>query len=422
MKRRVLVVFPTAWDERQLANLPETTRARYELVLDEPGDAEARWDIDLLAYVDERARRWRGRLDGVFSSSDYPGAAVAAALAAELGLPGPSPAAVLRAGHKLLARELQRAAVPEVVPRFAAFDPGDERTWPPEQAFPCFAKPVRGSYSLHARPLASRAELAAYAAAPALREFQQYYPCLGERLAERYEPAARAARLFLAEERLSGLQATFEGYLRGGRLHPLGVVDTEFHPGTRSFAAFDLPSRLPEEVQARMAHAAGAAARALGLEDTLFNAEFLWDAERERLGLIELNPRLCGQFGDLYAKVHGVHGYAVALALACGEEPPRAHGAGPCAAAASLPLRTFRSVRVAHAPTPEELRAAEALFPHTLAWSDCRTGDELCVGPTLEDGASARYAVLNLGGASRAELRACRARLETTLGYRFTPP
>jgi len=421
VRRRVLVLFPTAWDERQLATLPAATRARYELVLDEPRDADARWDLDLLAHVDERVRRWRGRLDGVFSSSDYPGAAVAAALAAELGLPGPSPAAVLRAGHKLLARELQRAAVPEVVPRFAAFDPCDERTWPPAEAFPCFAKPVRGSYSLHARPLSSRAELATYAAAPALREFQQYYPCLGERLAERYEPAARSARLFLAEEQLAGVQATFEGYVRDGKVQRLGIVDTEFHPGTRSFAGFDLPSRLPEDVQERMARAAGAAALALGLDNTLFNAEFLWDAGRERLGLIELNPRLCGQFGDLYAKVEGVHGYAVALALACGEEPPTARGAGPCAAAASLPLRTFRSVRVARAPTPEDLRAAEALFPHTLAWSDCRTGDELHVGPAHEDGVSVRHGVVNLGGPGRGELRARRARLEQVLGYRFDP-
>jgi hypothetical protein len=421
VKRRVLVVFPTTWDERQFAALPEDVRARYELVFDEPRDADVPWNLDVLAYVDARARTWRGRLAGVFSSSDYPGAAVAAALAHELGLPGAPPASVLVAGHKLRARELHAAALPAHVPCFAAFDPCAESSWPPEERFPCFVKPVRGSFSLLARQIEDRSALAAFVRQAQIGDFRAHYPRMAEALAARYAPAARAAGDFLAEEPLCGVQVTFEGFLSRGAVRPLGLVDSSFHAETRSFEAFDYPSRLPSAVQARIAQAAGRAAQALGLDQTLFNAEFLWDVERDRLGLIELNPRLCGQFGDLYAKVDGTSGFEVGLALACGEEPQTPLRAGPHAAAASLPLRTFRSVRVTRAPVAAALRRAEGLHPGTLIWSECGEGDELRIAPDVEDGASVRYCVVNLGGQNRADLRRRLAQVERALGYGFQP-
>ena len=426
MKRRVLVVFPTTWDERQFAALPSALRARYELVFDQPKDAEVAWNLDVLGWIDARVRTWRGKLDGVFSSSDYPGAAVAAALAAELGLPGAPPAAVLRAGHKFLAREAQRAAAPEVVPDFARFDPLDEASWPAADAFPRFVKPVRGSFSLFARHVRDESELRKLASSADLVESQGYYAHLAEALAERYAPFARDARGFLAEEVLSGRQVTLEGWVRSGTAGTLGIVDSSFHPGTHSFEGFDLPSELPEAVQARMQQSAAAVALALGLDHTLFNVEFYWDPATDRIGLIELNPRLCGQFGDLYPRVGGRNGFELALALACGEELPAPRAAvqrdsQSQRAAASLPLRVFRSVRVTRAPGPAELRAAEALFPGTLVWSECAEGDALRVGATVEDGHSVRYAVVNLEAADRAELRSRLRRVEAALGFAFEP-
>jgi hypothetical protein len=282
-------------------------------------------------------------------------------------------------------------------------------------------KPVKGSFSLFARRLADRAALAHFSAAPELAEFRRYYVRLFDALAARYVRFEHGAHLFLAEELLTGDQVTVEGWVSGGAAHVLGIVDTSFHPGTQSFASFDYPSALPATVQARLARVACDVALALGLEQTLFNVELFHDAATERIGLIEINPRLCGQFGDLYAKVDGTSGFAVALALACGEGVRIARGAGRHAAAASLPLRLFRSARVRSVPGPAEERALLEASPDALLWSDCRSGDELCVGPTIEDGESVRYGVLNLGGASREELRARRTELEPRLGFTFEP-
>jgi hypothetical protein len=65
--------------------------------------------------------------------------------------------------------------------------------------------------------------------------------------------------------------------------------------------------------------------------------------------------------------------------------------------------------------------AAEALFPETLVWNECSAGEALADFESGEDGASHRYAVVNLGGASRADCtRRCEAVAER-LGHAFEP-
>src|SRR5439155_16503510 len=98
--------------------------------------------FDALAFIDETVRAWRGRrLDGVTSSGDYPGCIVAAAIAQELGLPGPPPGAVLTCSHKYYSRLAQQRTVPAATPRFALVEPGSARNLP--LPFPLFVKPVK---------------------------------------------------------------------------------------------------------------------------------------------------------------------------------------------------------------------------------------------------------------------------------------
>ena len=64
--------------------------------------------------------------------------------------------------------------------------------------------------------------------------------------------------------------------------------------------------------------------------------------------------------------------------------------------------------------------AAWPLFAETLIWRECRAGEDLADFGG-EDGASQRYAVINLGGADRADLaRRCRA-VQDRLGFRLKP-
>lgn len=424
MKKRILFVFPTGWDRRQLEACREGWGDRFEPLFAEPSAEAVSYDFDVLDFIDRTAADWRGRIDGVASSSDYPGAPVAAALATELGLPGPRPEAVLATSHKYLSRRSQRAAVPEAVPGFALIDsapvsPADLAAAAAKLTYPCFVKPVKGAYSIHAGRIDSPGELVEFLSTEAVQTFAARYMKAFDRLLGRYLPTPVGGRYFLAEELLTGRLVTVEGYIAGGEVEILGVVDSVTDPATGSFVRFDYPSDLPAAVQEEMAAIAARAIRASGLESTLFNLEMIWDPATGRLAIIEINPRMCGQFSDLYAKVDGVAGYEIALALAAGEPPRRARREGRFGAAASVPLRVFELVRVTRAPTPEDVAAAEALHPGTRVWTECVTGEELVDFDWWEDGKSYRYAIVNLGAPDRATLLERLEEVKERLGYRF---
>jgi len=419
MTVRALVVFPTAWDARQLESCRSAWRHDYTVEFAVPADADCEADFDILNFI--AATTARSDFDAVFSSSDYPGAAVAAAIATQRRLPGATPDAVLRCAHKYYARVAQRRVVPESVPDFALIDPAKSAATTCGLSYPCFVKPVKGAFSMLARCVDSAAELDAFLESASARDYLNSYLRIFDQLVRAYTDFAFDGRYFLAEEILRGSQVTVEGYVHHGDVRILGVVDSVMHAGTRSFARFEYPSSLEVRVQELMRDFVCRVVRVHGLDDTLFNVELLYDASIDHVGLVEINPRLCGQFADLYQKVDGTNTYEVALALAAGRRPTVLHREGACRVAASLPLRVFTSSRVLHAPGPDDVRAAEALFPGTLIWVECEAGQELCDFEHAEDGCSARYAVVNVGAADRERLAEHFEAIESRLGFEFEP-
>lgn len=413
----MLVVLETHWDRKQLAACAEAWAGRIEAVFPAPDDVECPFDFDPIAFVDAVARGELGRVDGVTSSSDYPGATLAAAIATRLGLPGPRPERVLGTSHKYYSRIAQREVVPEAVPRFGLLDARHPDA-PAPLPFPFFLKPVKGAFSVLARRIDDEPALRRFLRAPRLREFCAEYMGIFNRLVAAFTSFEVDGHGFLAEELLRGELVTVEGFVRDGRVGLLGIVDSVLHPGG-SFARFDYPSRLPAAVRERMADVARRAISGLGLDASLFNIEMTWDPESDRIAIVEVNPRISGQFADLYQKVDGVNGYEIALALCTGAELPASRGPGPYPMASSIPLRVFEPRRVLSAPTPEDVAAAEALFPGTLVWSECAAGEALSDFDVDEDGASHRYAVVNLGGHSREEIAARCDAVEARLGYRM---
>jgi biotin carboxylase len=421
VKQRVAFLFPTQWDRRQLDACRARWQDDFEPVFLGPDDGEVGADFDVEAFVADVARTEGPRLAGVTSASDYPGAVAAALLAERLGRPGASPRAVLLAGHKGESRRLQAAALPEATPRHVLLDPARPDDVPRGLAFPCFVKPVRGSFSVLARVVESAADLRAFLAHPSVREHAGAYARIHRTLQKRLAPDAPDPGAFLAEELLHGAQTTVEGWVHRGEVGVLGIVDSVMVPGTRAFARFETPSALPAEVQRRMAAAARQVVLASGLDGTAWNVEFTWDAARGAVHVIEVNPRLCGQFGDVWQDVTGVNGYEHALALAVGERPADAPARGPSRFAASVPLRTFEPVRVERAPTPARVDEVERAHPGTRVWWECRAGDELAGFDEAGEGQGYRYAVLNVGADSRAGLVEQARAVEAALGARLVP-
>jgi len=412
----VLWLLETAWDRRQLAACALRWSDAIEVAFPPPNDVDCSDDFDPLAFVARAARGEFGRIDGVASASDYPGAPLAAAIAGELGLAGARPACVLTAAHKYYSRIAQRAAAPDAVPDFALVDLRAADPAPP-LPFPFWLKPVKGSFSVFARRIDDARQFHAFVGSREVRAYGSEYLAIFNRMVGHYTGHAVDGNALIAEGVLRGAMVTVEGFVCGGEVELLGIVDSTLH-ANGSFARFDYPSQLPARVCDRITDVARRVIGALGLDWTLWNVEMMYDASADRVSIVEVNPRICGQFADLYQKVDGANGYEVALALCTGERPRISPGGGRYAAAASFPLRVFAPTVVDAAPSDADAADAEALFAETLVWRECRAGDALrdFAG---EDGASQRYAIVNVGGADRAELaQRCRA-VEARLGFRL---
>jgi len=423
MGRNILVICPTHRDHRELPLLspPGTTYLFHDYASTSLEEliGKASFDGDVAACPLVEIDRILAKIDGVeiaavISTDDYPGSALAAALAERLRLPGPDPEVVLVSQHKYLSRVAQAELVPDAVPPFALIDVVDDAVLPDGLSFPLFVKPVKSFFSIGAEKVASIAELAA--ALPRWARLDQFFLPL-ERMLERYAGTGIGTKRLIAEGLLKGEQVTVEGYVHGGEVGIMGVVDSIMFPGTLAFSRFDYPSSLPESVQARMAEIATTLMRGLGFDNGLFNIEMMYDADADRISIIEINPRMASQFADLYEKVDGTSSYAVLLAIAQGDAPAFTRRQGRHRFAASFVLRTFEDCQVAALPTEAELEQLAPLYPDIRVELHATVGRKL--SDELQDGHSYRYGIVNLGGRDRAELldqfEACRETLDIAL-------
>ena len=376
--------------------------------------------FDLERFAARQAARARRRgWAGVMSTQEQFGALAAALVAERAGLPGTRPEAVLAAQHKLHARRVLAEVAPEANVGFAPLEAEYGGPIPEGLAYPAFVKPVKAAFSVLAREVASRGELHAHTRFGrrelwVIRRLVEPF----ERVARQRLPQAGSAHRMLLEEPLPAATPQFnlDGWVFDGRTHLLGVVDAVMYPGTNAFMRWELPSRLPEGVQRRALDVAQRFLRAIGFTHGLFNMEFFHDPARDRLAVIEFNPRLASQFTDLYRRVLGVDPFALQLALALGRDPASVPRARPSAgAAASLVYRAFDAAAVPRQPDAAARAALVREFDDALLFGFPKQGHGL--ERDFKWLGSHRYGCLHLGGADEADLRRRAERASALLGW-----
>jgi biotin carboxylase len=417
--RIILVVCPTHRDYRELPLISppgiqyvfhDYASTSLEDLVGNPDHAKDH-AADPLDEIEAILAKVRGiELAGVISSDDYPGSALAAAVAQRLGLPAPDPSAVLFCQHKYLARLAQAKLVPHAVPPFALIDVAEGAPLPDGLRFPLFVKPVKSFFSIGAARVNAPAELEAIL--PHWENLDQFFLPL-DRMLERYTGASIGTRRLIAEGLLQGEQVTVEGYVHHGKATIFGVVDSILFPGTLAFSRFDYPSRLGAGVQERMGEIAAMTMQGLGFDNGIFNIEMMYDADADLISIIEINPRMASQFADLYEKVDGTSSYTVLLDIAQGKTPRFMHGQGRYAFAASCVLRSFEDYLVAAVPSEADVERLARLYPDIRVELHATPGRKL--SDEFQDGKSYRYGVVNLGGRDRADVleqfASCRPRL-----------
>jgi biotin carboxylase len=168
-----------------------------------------------------------------------------------------------------------------------------------------------------------------------------------------------------------------------------------------------------------MADIAGRLMVGLGYDNGLFNIEMMYDESDDHIGIIEINPRMASQFADLYEKVDGTNAYEILLDIGTDVAPTPRRRQGPHSFAASCVLRTFEDCLVTRLPSADQLAGLAELYPDVRMELHAAVGRKL--SDDMQDGASYRYGVINLGGRDRAQVLERFARCRERLGIALLP-
>jgi len=162
-----------------------------------------------------------------------------------------------------------------------------------------------------------------------------------------------------------------------------------------------------------MGEIAATTMQGLGFDDGIFNIEMMYDAEADRISIIEINPRMASQFADLYEKVDGTNSFSVLLDIAQGRTPRFTRRQGRFEFAASCVLRSFHDSLVVAVPSEADIERLGGVYPDIRVELHATPGRKL--SDEFQDGNSYRYGVVNLGGRDLADVleqfQSCRARL-----------
>ena len=357
--------------------------------------------FDLWRFVERLARRYRGRVDAVFSSNEQFGALAASLLARELSLPGQRPEVVLGIQHKYEARRQLASFAPDLCPAFRLVPYAIGREAAEQLRYPLFVKPVKATFSVLARRCDTAQELLEH-----LR-FGGWERYLIGRLVAPHDqalgrfPAFRlGARQLIVEEVLQGRQVNVDGYVHDGQVHLLGMSDELMYPGTSAFRRFAFPARLDGRLAVRLAEASERVVRGYGIDHGCFNLEFFVDASGA-VKLIEVNPRLAAQLAPFYGWVLGVDAYELGFALALGRAPPRRQ-VPRFGAAASYVWRSFAPHSCPRLPSARDRAWLAREYPQARLEVYAKRGAAL--RRDLKWLGSHRWAVLNLPGRDEGEL------------------
>ena len=416
---RTLVLFNYDWD------LSGFARSAPEFPVDSAGfdlfsfPSNVRLvNFDLVRFVERLADKaepagWQA----VTSNHEQFGALAAALLAERMGWPGTPVDAVLACQHKYYARQLLERVAPEANTPFSLLASHYGEAVPEDIDYPVFAKPVKAAFSVLARVVRNRAELMA------LTRFGFWELWVIRHLVEPFErvartrlPAAGSAHRMLLEAPVDALQYNLDGYVFGGELQPLGIVESVMYSGTQAFMRFGYPCRIHDAGRARAVDVARRFLQAAGFTHGLFNMEIFYVAARDRLTVIEFNPRMAAQFSDLYLRVDGIDLHRVALELAFGRDPallPRR--AAAASAAASFVYRSFDPASSPPMPSGKRQTALAKAFPDAMLFSFPKNRSQ--IARDFKWLGSYRYGILHLGGRDAADLEARCEAASALLGW-----
>ncbi|MFW6081357.1 MAG: ATP-grasp domain-containing protein [Desulfosalsimonas sp.] len=372
---------------------------------------------DMLELAEKELHDFDGPIDAIVGYTDFPVSTMTPILCKKFGVPGPSLESVLKCEHKYWSRLEQKQAIAEHVPEFYTFDPFDDKALSKIPLdFPFWIKPVKSTASQLGFRINNKK--AFNRAIAVLREkiglFKPFDYLLD--MVPLPDEVARVNSSFcVAEKIISGQQCTLEGYVRNGKVHTYGIIDSIREPNRTTFARYQYPSGLPARVREKMAEIAEKIMLHIGFDNSAFNLEFFWDEKRDRIWFLEINTRIPQSHSDLFLKVDGVSNHQIMLDVALNREPWFPRRQGRFRVAGKFFLREYRDKLITGIPTREDIEEISGKVPGMLVDIQGKVGMKLSDIPE-QDSYSYATAFIYLGADSQKELlekyRQCREMLK----------
>ena len=365
-KKQVFVVGLDDFNLKKLQRLPEAAECDFlpAVKYEEMRGIE---EFDMKKLIDTAFHRIdeHGKIDAIVTYYDFPGTNLVPIIAQKYRLTAPSLESVLKCEHKFWSRLEQNKVIPRSVPMFAAFDPFDEKAYQKIEMIPPFwIKPIKSFRSFLAYKINSEHQFHEY-----MKEVQEHIDYMSEPfnyIFQNYELPYEYASMretMIAESPITGHQCTVEGYVYDGEVVIYGIVDSVREEDRSSFARYEYPSSLPQEIQFRMADLARRAITQVGLNNSPFNIEFFYNSTVNQIFLLEINPRISQAHTDIFEKVHGVSHHSIMLNLALGRRPRALEYKGKHRIAGNFMLRIYESGRVTRVPNGDQLAGLQEKYP-----------------------------------------------------------
>ena len=406
-KKHVFVVGLDEFNRQKLERLPHAAECEFHAALDF-SDIRNVERYDMAALIEKASRRIRAagvQPDAIVAHYDFPATDLVPILAERFDTRAPRLDALLKCEHKYWGRLEQQKVIAENIPQFFSFDPFDEQAFGRIPLMPPYwIKPFKSFRSFLAFRINDEDDF--NRAVPEIREWIGLMNEPFRYLFSTFSMPAEIAQMpdsCIAESVLSGSMCTVEGYVFNGEVVVYGVVDSVREQDRSSFARYEYPSSLPQEVQFRMADVSRRAISGIGLDNSAFNIEFFWDQTYNHVGLLEINPRISQAHADLFEKVHGVSHHAIMVDVALGRKPKPMEYHGEFRRAGHFMLRTFEDGVVQSVPSEEQIRRVAEQMPGTVVKLRVHPGRRLS-DLSGQDSYSFELAVIYIGGNDQAEL------------------
>lgn len=401
-------VFVLGLDDRNLAlmqNLPNASSLRFHRLLTREELMYVEAPVgELLDRARDELNSFDSTIDAIVGYWDFPVSSMVPVLCREYGLPGPSLEAVLKCEHKYWSRIEQRKVALSFPPFELVSLENDPE--PPRLNYPYWLKPVKSYSSAFAYKISSAEQF--HQAAQEIRTGMEYIGEAFDHFLDQAEVPAEVAAAggsaCLAEEQVSGQQITAEGYSYRGRPHVYGIIDSICYPDTPSFLRYQYPTQLPGEIVQRVTDVSCRVIKQIGLDNSAFNIEFFWDGERDRINILEINPRISQSHAPLFTYVDGVPNHHCVVQVALGEDPHMPRQRGEHRSAAKWFWRTFSDGVAERVPSAEDVQRVQEEVPSAVVDIIAERDRRLSELPA-QDSYSYELAAIYLGAPDQEQLR-----------------